>query len=232
VLECQKTPEPSHPYHLDDQRIRNPYIIPGQFDDTGTDPGSVQVRPTGQIDGTGSQHIKHAHTAKSETFERQLRSPEPVHIVRVQPDAKEENYGQTQPPSPYVSRWRSLDIYARSLEGPRSWRRPSTARTTRRSMSHKIRRKPLPILLTWNGPLDPQNPVNWSRRRKQVIELACCAMTFIVSFATTIFFGAVPVTATQFDASTETMFLSVSLYILGSGIGKFTFFSILHATIY
>ena len=125
------------------------------------------------------------------------------------------DHGQFQPSYPYVSLCRSHRVY-----------KPSTGHSSRRPMSYRIRRKPLPILLTWNGPLDPQNPKNWSRTRKMVIELACSVITFIVSFATSIFFDAVPATVTQFDTSAETMALGVSLYILGSAFGKFTLFSI------
>ena len=233
VVRYQKRPDHTSRYHLDNQR-RSPYPVPGQFDDAETDPDADthdEGQPTSQNDGAGSKHYTQARTVKLDIAGRQLLCPKPAHGIRVEPHTIEEDYGQARQSSPYVSRLRSLRVYTRSLEGPRSWRRPSTGHTSRRSMSHRIRRKPLPVLLTWDGPLDPHRPVNWSRTRKRAIELACCAMSFIVSFASSIFFDAVPATATQFDTSQETMILGVSLYIVGSAIGKFAFFSIHQTTI-
>lgn len=35
-------------------------------------------------------------------------------------------------------------------------------------------------LVDWSGPHDPENPFNWSRRRKWTVTLLACFMTFVV----------------------------------------------------
>jgi MFS transporter, DHA1 family, multidrug resistance protein len=61
--------------------------------------------------------------------------------------------------------------------------------------------------------------MNWSSARKTFAVLAICLTTFSVSFSSSIFASAVPVTTRVFGVSTELMTLSISLYVLGYAAG-------------
>ena len=77
-----------------------------------------------------------------------------------------------------------------------------------------------PNIVTWNGPDDPANPMNFTRARKWRITTLTSLMTFCVSFASSIFSTATFVTAEEFGVSSEVMILGVSLYVLGFATGK------------
>ena len=127
------------------------------------------------------------------------------------------------PVSPVSSRWKSLRIARKPADMFRtwSWSRASTSLASRRSKrSFKIPRKPLPELFTWSGASDPNNPLNWSLWRKRMIVLAASAMTFAVTYASSVFSTAVTPMARQFHTSEEVMVLGVSLYVLGAALGK------------
>jgi hypothetical protein len=124
-------------------------------------------------------------------------------------------------PASLVSR--SLSMARKPVEVFRtwSWSRASASRASRRSKrSQKIQRKPVPELLTWSGPSDPNNPINWAPRRKSMIVLAVSAITFMVSYASSIFSTAVPSVAHEFQTSEEVVILGISLYVLGFALGK------------
>jgi hypothetical protein len=102
-----------------------------------------------------------------------------------------------------------------------SWSRASASRASRRSKrSQKIQRKPVPELLTWSGSSDPNNPINWAPWRKSMIVLAVSAITFTVSYASSIFSTAVLPVAHEFQTSEEVVILGISLYVLGFALGK------------
>lgn len=124
-------------------------------------------------------------------------------------------------PASLVSR--SLNMARKPVEVFRtwSWSRASASRASRRSKrSQKIQRKPVPELLTWSGSSDPNNPINWAPRRKTMIVLAVSAITFTVSYASSIFSTAVLPVAHEFQTSEEVAILSISLYVLGFALGK------------
>lgn len=76
-----------------------------------------------------------------------------------------------------------------------------------------------PDLVTWDGPNDPQNPLNWSKGKKWNLVLAVGFMTFCVSLGSSIWSTVTTVTAVRFDASETVMTLGVSLYVLGFALG-------------
>jgi hypothetical protein len=130
------------------------------------------------------------------------------------------------PATPFSTRWRSLHIAGKPAEVLRTWSRSrsSTGHASRRSKrSLKVPRKPLPELLTWSGPTDPNNPVNWSAWRKRVIVLAASVITFAVSYTSSIFSTAVTPIAHKFHTSEEVVILGVSLYVLGFALGRSAF---------
>ena len=69
-------------------------------------------------------------------------------------------------------------------------------------------------LVEWNGPNDPENPMNWSRGRKWLITLAMGSMTWVITFASSVFSTATIVTAHEFHTSEEVMILGTSLFVL------------------
>ncbi|CZT51834.1 related to fluconazole resistance protein [Rhynchosporium secalis] len=74
-------------------------------------------------------------------------------------------------------------------------------------------------IVNWDGPNDPENPMNFPRSKKWTITLVTALMTFCVSFASSVFSTATEVTAKKWDVSLEVMILGVSLYVLGFACG-------------
>jgi len=75
-------------------------------------------------------------------------------------------------------------------------------------------------LVDWDGPNDPENPQNMPRWKKWWISMISAAMTFVVSFGSSVFSTATVVTAEEFGASNELMILGVSLYVVGFACGR------------
>lgn len=74
-------------------------------------------------------------------------------------------------------------------------------------------------LVTWDGPNDPENPMNMSGKKKWSIVFATGLMTFCISFASSVFSTTTVVTAEEFGVSEEVMILGVSLYVVGFALG-------------
>ncbi|KAB2571733.1 putative transporter [Lasiodiplodia theobromae] len=76
-----------------------------------------------------------------------------------------------------------------------------------------------PNLVVWNGPEDPDNPMNWPQWYKWLITGTLGMMTFCITFASSVFSTATMVTAQVFNVSTEVMTLGTSLFVLGFAFG-------------
>lgn len=76
-----------------------------------------------------------------------------------------------------------------------------------------------PNLVEWDGPDDPENPQNFSRRRKWTITVIMSLMTMWITFASSVFSTATVVTAKEFGVSTEVMVLGTSLTVFGFALG-------------
>lgn len=74
-------------------------------------------------------------------------------------------------------------------------------------------------LVEWNGPHDPENPMNWPTRKKWRVTIALGAMTLCVTFASSVFSTATRVVAEVYNISTVTATLATSLFVLGFGFG-------------
>lgn len=74
-------------------------------------------------------------------------------------------------------------------------------------------------LVSWDGPDDPENPMNFSAGKKWWITIVLALLTFCVSFASSVFSTATTVTSVEFGVSLEVMILGVSLYVLGFAFG-------------
>ncbi|KAK5254399.1 hypothetical protein LTR99_001828 [Exophiala xenobiotica] len=84
-------------------------------------------------------------------------------------------------------------------------------------------RDPGQDLVEFEGPDDPQNPKNWSKARKWKITAAMGGMTFVVTFASSVFSVAIPPVAEQYHIGTVTSTLGVSLFLLGFVFGPIFF---------
>lgn len=78
-------------------------------------------------------------------------------------------------------------------------------------------------IVDWDGPLDPENPQNWSARYRWYVIMILACMTFVVSFGSSVFSTATTVTAQQFGVSQEVMILGVTFYVLGFALGPLVF---------
>ncbi|EXJ79456.1 hypothetical protein A1O3_08958 [Capronia epimyces CBS 606.96] len=78
-------------------------------------------------------------------------------------------------------------------------------------------------LVEFDGPDDPENPKNWSVMRRCTITAAMGAMTFVVTFASSIYSVAIIPVAHEYDISNVTSVLGVSLFLLGFVFGPILF---------
>jgi DHA1 family multidrug resistance protein-like MFS transporter len=76
-----------------------------------------------------------------------------------------------------------------------------------------------PNLIEWDGPNDPENPMNWPASKTWIVTLALGMMTFCVTFASSVFSNATVPVAKLFGVSTEVTTLGTSLFVLGFGAG-------------
>jgi hypothetical protein len=76
-----------------------------------------------------------------------------------------------------------------------------------------------PNLIVWDGPNDPENPMNWPTSKKWIITISLGMITFCVTFASSVFSTATVATAAEFGVSTEVSTLGTSLFVLGFAVG-------------
>jgi MFS transporter, DHA1 family, multidrug resistance protein len=76
-----------------------------------------------------------------------------------------------------------------------------------------------PNLIEWDGPDDPENPLNWPKSKKWITTCVLGSMTFCVTFASSVFSNATVPTALEFGVSTEVTTLGTSLFVLGYAFG-------------
>ncbi|KAF2168573.1 hypothetical protein M409DRAFT_36395 [Zasmidium cellare ATCC 36951] len=78
-------------------------------------------------------------------------------------------------------------------------------------------------IVDWDGPDDPENPVNLPLARKWIITISLSLTNFTTTFASSIFSTANGQTAELFHVSGEVMVLGTSLYLAGFIFGPFIF---------
>ena len=78
-----------------------------------------------------------------------------------------------------------------------------------------------PNLVEWDGPNDPENPMNFSRTKKWTMTLTTGLITFVVTFASSIFSTATVETARLFHVSTEVTTLGTSLFVAVNFFSRF-----------
>lgn len=84
-----------------------------------------------------------------------------------------------------------------------------------------------PNIVAWDGPDDPQNPINWSFAKKWGTVSLVSAITFLTPLASSIFAPGVPQVMEAFN-STDDMLAGfmVSIYVLGFAIGPMSTFRV------
>ena len=73
-------------------------------------------------------------------------------------------------------------------------------------------------IVTWNGPDDPQNPMNWSIKKKLSITVLRGFTTMGAAFASS-FSPTFMAVSEEFRVSEEVTILALSLYVLGFAFG-------------
>ncbi|KAI5115610.1 hypothetical protein M0805_006818 [Coniferiporia weirii] len=77
-----------------------------------------------------------------------------------------------------------------------------------------------PIVVDWNGPDDPENPRNWTYKRKWIITLVVSAFTFISPVSSSMVAPATDQIAREIGiTSTVIIAMTTSIFILGYGFG-------------
>jgi len=76
-----------------------------------------------------------------------------------------------------------------------------------------------PNLIEWDGPNDPQNPMNWPFSKKCRVTGVFASMTFCITFSSSVFSTATEITAQLYGVSNEVMILGTSLFVLGFSVG-------------
>ncbi|RVX75323.1 hypothetical protein B0A52_00676 [Exophiala mesophila] len=79
------------------------------------------------------------------------------------------------------------------------------------------------ILVTWYTTDDPENPQNWSSRKKVFVATILCAYTFAVYAASAIYISAIPQIMEKFVIGQTKASLGLAIYVLGYGLGPMIF---------
>ncbi|GAA5997050.1 hypothetical protein JCM5350_001573 [Sporobolomyces pararoseus] len=75
------------------------------------------------------------------------------------------------------------------------------------------------IWVEWDGASDPENPFNWSNRKKWTTCLLCCFFTFLVAYCGTAFGQGSGSMIRDLGCSEELATLGLSIFPLGFGLG-------------
>ncbi|KAF9694261.1 hypothetical protein EKO04_008025 [Ascochyta lentis] len=79
------------------------------------------------------------------------------------------------------------------------------------------------FLVEFDGPNDPENPKNWTPKRRWAITVSMGLMVFTVTFASSIFSVNIGVIVQKFDVTLVTATLGVALFVLGFVFGPIAF---------
>jgi len=78
-------------------------------------------------------------------------------------------------------------------------------------------------IVGWDGPDDPKNPMNWSKKKKMATTLTYAFTTMGAAFASSSFSPTFEAVSEEFGVSTEVTTLSLSLFVLGFAFGPLLF---------
>ncbi|KAJ7151055.1 major facilitator superfamily domain-containing protein [Mycena filopes] len=74
-------------------------------------------------------------------------------------------------------------------------------------------------LVGWDGDSDPENPRNWSFRKRAFVAFEISFLTFSIYIGSAIYTSSIPGLMTEFNVSLTTATLGLTLYVLAYGIG-------------
>ncbi|KAL8838700.1 MAG: hypothetical protein Q9176_004940 [Flavoplaca citrina] len=129
--------------------------------------------------------------------------------------------GSSRSPTPPPKDHRRLpDLEAHPLTQPPTPLSSVNHRHVNRMPSRKSLRDP--DLVTWDGPHDPKNPHNWSKRKRWVSMLLISSFTFISPMASTMVAPALHDIADEFDIQSDVEeFLVMTIFLLAYAVGPF-----------
>ncbi|KAJ7802222.1 major facilitator superfamily domain-containing protein [Mycena olivaceomarginata] len=78
---------------------------------------------------------------------------------------------------------------------------------------------PDPYLVDWEGESDPENPRNWSFRKRAFVAFEISFLTFSIYIGSAIYTSSIPGLMSEFNVSLTTATLGLTLYVLAYGIG-------------
>ncbi|KAJ7128081.1 major facilitator superfamily domain-containing protein [Mycena filopes] len=78
---------------------------------------------------------------------------------------------------------------------------------------------PDPYLVGWDGDSDPENPRNWSFRKRAFVAFEISFLTFSIYIGSAIYTSSIPGLMAEFNVSLTTATLGLTLYVLAYGIG-------------
>ena len=88
-----------------------------------------------------------------------------------------------------------------------------------------------PNIVWWDGPNDPQNPMNWRYTKKWGTVLLVSAITFLTPLASSMFAPGVPQVMRTFNSTNDMLEgFMVSVYVLGFAFGPLSTFYTIHET--
>lgn len=77
-----------------------------------------------------------------------------------------------------------------------------------------------PNVVTWEGPDDPENPLNWTKVRRWGTVIIVSALTFLTPFASSMFAPGVPDMMAEFGSDDRQLeSLVISVFVLGFAFG-------------
>lgn len=77
-----------------------------------------------------------------------------------------------------------------------------------------------PLIIDWDGPNDPENPLNWSKGKKTIAIFTLSMLTLVTPLASSMFAPGVPSVLQDFHTDSQILAeFVVSVYILGFAVG-------------
>nr|GAT43112.1 benomyl methotrexate resistance protein [Mycena chlorophos] len=78
---------------------------------------------------------------------------------------------------------------------------------------------PDPFIVGWDGDSDPENPRNWTFRKRAFVAFCISFLTFSIYIGSAIYTPSIPGLMAEYDVSLVHATLGLTLYVLGYGIG-------------
>ncbi|KAJ5289037.1 hypothetical protein N7478_002067 [Penicillium angulare] len=96
----------------------------------------------------------------------------------------------------------------------------ASTRTRRMSSVSTIRAPEQSLVISWRGPDDPENPQNWSTKKKFFVSCLIWLLTFAIYVGSAIYTPGIPGVQAQFGVSSVAGTLGLTLFVVGYGIGS------------